>query len=177
MDWQDYLDFDLDDVVRIGGDSVADAIQDLVESTIEPLIDQLEFAQSDAERELAQAELDSFRVGIDEAETIAEEFELDYLTEYMSQAYKYDQDLIDRYVELVGEGFSGGGSGGGGFGGGGSTPSPPDEDDELEQLRKVLDEIAGEEEEEEFIEDYSFWDYEWEEELVEQISNFFDFFF
>ena len=85
MDWRDYLDFDLEDIVRIGGDSVADAIQEVVESTIEPLIDQLEYAQSDAERELAQAELDSFRVGIDEAETITEEIQLDYLTGYMSQ--------------------------------------------------------------------------------------------
>ena len=50
MDWRDYLDFDLEDIVRIGGDSVADAIQEVVESTIEPLIDQLEYAQSDAER-------------------------------------------------------------------------------------------------------------------------------
>ena len=100
MDWRDYLDFDIEDVASIAGESVVDAIQNLVESTIEPLIDQLEYAQSDAERELAQAELDSFRVGIDEAETIEEEV----LTEYMSQAYKFDQDKIDRYVELRGEG-------------------------------------------------------------------------
>lgn len=130
MDWRDYLDFDLEDIVRIGGDSVADAIQEVVESTIEPLIDQLEYAQSDAERELAQAELDSFRVGIDEAETITEEIQLDYLTGYMSQSYKYDQDLIDRYIEITGRTEPR------------RLPEPPQFVNPFEELRKEIERLT-----------------------------------
>jgi len=104
MDWEDYLDFDIEDIREIAGEEAVDIIQNLVESTIEPLLDQLEFADSEMEREVAEEELDSFRVSFDEAQSATEEQELAQLTDYMSQSYKSDTERIDRYLQLTGQG-------------------------------------------------------------------------
>jgi len=108
MDWEDYLDFDIEDIREIAGDEAVDIIQNLVEDTIEPLLEQLEFADSEMEREVAQRELDSTRISFDEAQSETESLrlsqELDELTDYMSQSYKSDAERIDRYLQLTGQG-------------------------------------------------------------------------
>jgi hypothetical protein len=111
MDWEDYLDFDISQIEDMAGYDAVKAIKDLVESTIQPLIDALEFAESPAEIEMAEAELKATRISFDEAQTIAEDYELYHLTDLMSSSYK-DQDVIDRYLELTGQGYYGGGGGG-----------------------------------------------------------------
>jgi len=111
MDWEEYLDFDLDDVREMAGEEAVEAIMELTESTIQPLLDALEFAESESEIEMAQSELDATRISFSEAQSITEEYELSHLTDYMGQAYKSDLEKIERYLELTGQGYSGGGGG------------------------------------------------------------------
>ena len=144
-----------------------DIIQNLVESTIEPLLDQLEFADSEMEREVALEEIDSVRISFGEAQSATEEVELNYLVDYMSQSYKSDFDLIDRYLELTGQGPYSRSYRGGGGGGGSSTPSPP--------VNKEIEDIIEEIEEDYDYEEWSFWDelLEFEEIVQSFFENFF----
>tara|TARA_R110000824_G_scaffold75627_2_gene191807 strand:- start:1011 stop:1430 length:420 start_codon:yes stop_codon:yes gene_type:complete len=104
MDWEDYINFDLNDITRFAGDDAVELIQSTVESTIEPLIRAIELAQSDRELEMAEAELEAYSMDISEAESLTEEIELNNLIDYMGQSYKGDMDMIERYLELTGQG-------------------------------------------------------------------------
>tara|TARA_R110002110_G_scaffold63305_2_gene176209 strand:- start:256 stop:750 length:495 start_codon:yes stop_codon:yes gene_type:complete len=164
MDWEDYINFDIDDITRFAGDEAVELIQSTVESTIEPLIRAVELAQSDRELEMAEAELEAYSMDITEAESLTEEIELNNLINYMGQSYKGDMDMIERYLELTGQG---GGYGGGGGGGGGSTPSPiPDEPYTDEEPDWIDDE-----------DDDYFWDMQWDDYLTNQLQDFFEIFF
>lgn len=135
-DWEDYIDFDIEDIREIAGDDAATMVQDTVQDILTDLLDAYDYASSEDETEMAEAALDEFMFTMDEALGIAEEFELEYLTEQMSQSYK-DQDIIDRYLELMGYGRSGGG------GGGGSSPTLTAQQ-ELERMISNLErEIAS----------------------------------
>tara|TARA_R110002074_G_scaffold233083_3_gene404705 strand:- start:20 stop:451 length:432 start_codon:yes stop_codon:yes gene_type:complete len=134
MDWEDYINFDIDDITRFAGDEATELIRSTVESTIEPLIRAVELAQSDRELEMAEAELEAYSMDITEAESLTEEIELNNLIDYMGQSYKGDMDMIERYLELTGQG--GGYGGGGGGGGGGYVETPAEKKRRLEDIEK-----------------------------------------
>jgi hypothetical protein len=102
-DWEDYIDFDIEDIRDIAGDDAVQMIEDTVQDILTDLLDAYDYASSEEETEMAEAALDEFVFTLEEAQAIAEDYELEYLRELMSQSYK-DQDTIDRYLELIGGG-------------------------------------------------------------------------
>ena len=104
MYWEDYVDFNVDEIEDAVGSEALDAIRERVEASLSQLTEALEVAGSDAEREMAQAELDEFRIDTTEIESVLADFELEILTEYMSESFKDDQERIDRYLYLTGQG-------------------------------------------------------------------------
>tara|TARA_R100001594_G_scaffold62118_1_gene96410 strand:+ start:7193 stop:7744 length:552 start_codon:yes stop_codon:yes gene_type:complete len=175
---EDYVQFDPYDIEERFGETALSAVMRDAQEQLDELISLYDFAESESEREFAIEQIGDFEYGESEAESVAEAYELDFLTDYMSQSYKYNMDMIGRYVELVGAG--GGGAGGSYSAGGGFTPSPPTEEVlrlEFDDLT-VIDDIDEYDEYLEMI-DYSFWDldFEIETELAETIGSFFDEFF
>lgn len=177
----DYIDF-YPSVIRDNyGDTALDAVMNEVKSQFDQLITQIEFAGSDEERDFAIEQLQDFQFSESEALSIAEDYELDFLENYMSQSYKYDMELIQRYVELTGGGYSQPSAP--------REPSPPREPtsprrpsppkDETEEL-EVIEEVEEFEELEETNDDFqlSFFDLlDTASDLAESIGSFFDEFF
>tara|TARA_R100000353_G_C6447787_1_gene180382 strand:- start:145 stop:660 length:516 start_codon:yes stop_codon:yes gene_type:complete len=169
-DIEDFIDFSLDEIESQYGSEALNSVVDEIRQNLDDLRSAIEFSESDEEREFAQEQLDDFTFTQSEAVSIAEDFEFEFLSDYMSQSYKFDQDLIDRYVELVG----------------GSTtrstpapspaPSPPPSVLEEEDL--VDDDFFEDDffdDEEDFFEE-NFFDLDLLD-LADIIGNFFDEFF
>ena len=102
MAWSDYIDFDIEHIAEIFGEDAVEAIQEEVEGLLEEFQDAIKFADSKEERELAQESLEDFTFSESEAESLAYDYELEYLTEIMSNSYK-DEEIINRYLELIGK--------------------------------------------------------------------------
>lgn len=126
----DYIDFYPADIRQNYGDTALDAVMNAVKSQFDQLIMQIEFAGSDEERDFAIEQLQDFEFSESEALSIAEDYELDFLENYMSQSYKFNQELIDRYVELTGAGRSSSPS---------STPTPAETPttDEISEVDEI----------------------------------------
>ena len=102
--WEDYVDFDVDAARDMLGDAAFAEVEEQIELTLQTLFENIELADSDAEREMALAELEDFRYSSADIEEVLADAELEILTEYMSGSYKDDQDRIDRYLYLTGQG-------------------------------------------------------------------------
>ena len=109
---EDYIQFDPWEIEERFGETALSAVMQDAQEQLDELISLYDFADSKSEREFALEQIGDFEYGQSEAESVAEAYELDFLTDYMSQSYKYNQEMIDRYVALVGGGYSGGGGGG-----------------------------------------------------------------
>tara|TARA_R100001594_G_C3866565_1_gene222366 strand:- start:166 stop:501 length:336 start_codon:yes stop_codon:yes gene_type:complete len=101
---EDYIQFDPSDITERYGESALDAVMEDAQEKLEELFSLFDFAESESEREFATRQIEEFEYDISDASAAAESYELDFLTDYMSQSYKYNQELIDRYVEMTGKG-------------------------------------------------------------------------
>ena len=97
-DWEDYIDFDIDTARDMIGDVAFAEVEEQIESTLQTLFEKIELAESPAEREMAEAELEEYTYDSSNLEQLLADSELEILTEYMSQSYKSDQDRNDRYL-------------------------------------------------------------------------------
>lgn len=120
----DYIRFDEYDIEERFGSEALQAVLDAAQSQLDELTDAFDFADSEEEREFALEQIEDFEFDELAAESIASDFEFDFLQDYMSQSYKSNYDLIERYVELVGAGNR--------RNSGGSPPSDTNESEELE---------------------------------------------
>ena len=102
-DWEDYIDFDIEYIREIAGDDAASMVEDTVQDILADLLEAFDYASSEDETEMAEAAIDEFMFSLEEAMEIAAGFELEYLTEQMSQSSK-SKEVIDRYLELTGQG-------------------------------------------------------------------------
>tara|TARA_R110002012_G_scaffold298759_2_gene497393 strand:- start:3049 stop:3657 length:609 start_codon:yes stop_codon:yes gene_type:complete len=193
----DYISFDEYDIIDRYGDSALSAVMDDAQNQLDELVSMFESAESDSEREFVIEQIGDFDYDEYDAISIAEDYEFDYLAGEMSLRYK-SMDIIERYLELIGGGYS---AGGGGGGGGSPTPRPqppqlpePEEEEEefildlfdifdLDDLITVEVDEEGEEsydseEYDDYMKDieYSFWDLDLES-TADSIGKFFEDFF
>jgi len=101
---EDYFEFDEEDIEEQFGSDAMEAVRDFFQGVLDDIMSLFDFAESEEEGDFAIEQVDDFRVTLGEALNIASDYELEYLTEYMSQSYKDNQDLIDRYKSLTGQG-------------------------------------------------------------------------
>tara|TARA_R100001129_G_scaffold174267_1_gene146470 strand:- start:436 stop:951 length:516 start_codon:yes stop_codon:yes gene_type:complete len=138
----DYIRFDEYDIEERFGSEALEAVLDAAQSQLDDLTDAFDFADSEEEREFALEQIEDFEFDELDAENIASDFEFSFLQDYMSQSYKSDYDLIERYVELVGSGSGGGGSVR-------SSPAPSREEileRQIKEFRRELNRIGNTEE-------------------------------
>jgi hypothetical protein len=177
-DLEDYMDYSFNEIEWEFGETALQSVKDEFEYRLLELLDQLDYAESKGEREQAIAELESFFISSGEIQSIAEEGQLEELTEYMSQSYKDDREKIAKYIELTGGGYSGGSGGSGGSPS--LSPTISEEEEDIFDFDFEDLELFDEEEIDDYLEviDFSFFDlFDPSSELGERIGSFFENFF